>query len=269
MVIVAGIDVGSASTKALLYQEDGKVVGRAEVRTRANFDAVAREAFDKLLAGAEIAADAVAYVATTGLGRYSVSFRDVQITEITASARGAHTLFPGIGFVLDMGAQSTRAIRLREGGKVRDFHVNEKCAAGSGSFLVRAAKYLEVPVSELGSRSLDATGHKPISSVCAVLAESEIINHVSEGVPVNDVIRGLHESLVERAFTQLKKVGLNGPVAFVGGVATQEGAVVAARRKFVVEVLVPEHPSFVTALGAAVLGLHRLQATKDLERVRA
>ncbi len=269
MTIVAGIDVGSASTKALLYREDGQVIARAEVRTRANFDGVAREALEKAVAEAGIAAGEVAYVATTGLGRYSVSFRDVQITEMTAAGRGSWTHFPGVMFVLDMGAQSTRAIRLRDDGKVRDFHVNEKCAAGSGSFLVRAAKYLEVPVSELGTRSLQATGQKPISSVCAVLAESEIINHVSEGVPVNDVIRGLHESLAERAYTQLKKIGLNGPVAFVGGVAIQEGAVAAAQRKFGVEVRVPDHPNFVTALGAAVLGLHRLQAKRDLDRAHA
>lgn len=265
MTIVLGIDIGSASTKALLYRDDGQVVRRAEIRTRADFDAVAREILGRVLADGGIPESEVGYVAATGLGRYSVSFRDVQITDITAAARGASTCCPGIGFVLDMGAQSTRAIRLRDGGKVRDFHVNEKCAAGSGSFLVRAAKYLEVPVSELGTRSLEARGQKPISSVCAVLAESEIINHVSEGVPVNDVIRGLHESLMERAFTQLRKVGLNGPVAFVGGVALQEGAVAAARRKFGVEVRVPDHPQFVTALGAAVLALQRIRSRSRQE----
>ncbi|MBI3097261.1 MAG: 2-hydroxyglutaryl-CoA dehydratase [Planctomycetes bacterium] len=257
MLITAGIDIGSGRTKALLLGEDGQILGSAAIRTRANFDAVAREALEQALASARLSMDDIAYTAATGLGRYSITFRDVQVTDITCAARGAQFLFPDTLYVLDMGAQSTRAIRLKEGGKVRDFHTNEKCAAGSGSFLERAAKYLEISVDSLGSRSMESSTPRPISSVCAVLAESEIINHVSEGVPVNDVVRGLHESLAERALTQLKKIGLNGSVTFVGGVAVQQGMVEACRRKFGVEVLVPKDPVAVTALGAAVLARQR------------
>jgi predicted CoA-substrate-specific enzyme activase len=257
MRVVAGIDIGAGTTKAVLVREDGTVAGRASAKTKAHFDSGAREVYELALQAAGLRTEDVSYVAATGLGRYNISFRDIQITDITCAARGAWTLVPSAAFVLDMGAQSTRAIRLKEGGRVREFHTNEKCAAGSGSFLERAAKYLEITIDSLGTRSLETPHSKPISSVCAVLAETEIINHVSEGTPVNDVVRGLHESLAERALIQLKKIGLNGPVAFVGGVAVQQGMIEACRRTFGVPVIVPDFPAFATAHGAAVLGLIR------------
>ena len=198
-------------------------------------------------------------MATTGLGRYAVPFRDIQITDLTCGARGAATEFPATRFVLDIGAQCSRAIRLREGGKVKEFHMNEKCAAGSGGFLERAAKYLEVDVGDIGAHSLRADRPQAISSVCAVLAESEIINHVSEGISVDNILRGIHNSLADRALALLKRVGLDGEVTLIGGVARQAGMVVALREKLGVPVNVPEAPELTTALGAAVLGLQRFR----------
>lgn len=137
--------------------------------------------------------------------------------------------------------------------------MNEKCAAGSGGFLERAAKYLEVTVADIGLLSLKAARPQAISSVCAVLAESEIINHVSEGVSVENILRGIHNSLADRSLGLLKRVGLDGEVTMIGGVARQEGMVVALREKLGVPVNVPEAPQLVTALGAALLGLQRLR----------
>jgi predicted CoA-substrate-specific enzyme activase len=142
---------------------------------------------------------------------------------------------------------------------VKEFHMNEKCAAGSGGFLERAAKYLEVTVADIGLLSLKAARPQAISSVCAVLAESEIINHVSEGVSVENILRGIHNSLADRSLGLLKRVGLDGEVTMIGGVARQEGMVVALREKLGVPVNVPEAPQLVTALGAALLGLQRLR----------
>ncbi len=258
-MLVAGIDIGSGTTKCVLIDEDGTVRGRGLAKTKVDFDKVARETFDEALRNGGWTAEEVGYVATTGLGRYSVSFRDIQITDLTCGARGAAVLFPNTRYVLDIGAQSTRAIKLREGGKVKEFHMNEKCAAGSGGFLERAAKYLEVTVQDIGPLSRAAQRPQPISSVCAVLAESEIINHVSQGVAVEDILRGIHNSLADRGFGMLKRVGLDGEITFIGGVALQEGMVVAAREKFGVTVNVPEHPEHTTALGAAILGLQRLR----------
>jgi predicted CoA-substrate-specific enzyme activase len=260
--LVAGIDVGSGSTKCVLVDQEGRVWGRGLVRTKADFEKVTREALEAARADAGAGAAEVRYVATTGLGRYAVPFRDIQITDLTCGARGAATLFPGTRFVLDIGAQCSRAIKLRDGGKVKEFHMNEKCAAGSGGFLERAAKYLEVTVDDIGPLSLGAVRPQPISSVCAVLAESEIINHVSEGIAVENILRGIHNSLADRALSLLKRVGLDGPTAnvtFIGGVARQEGMAVALRDKLGVPVNIPAEPQFVAALGAALLGLGRLR----------
>jgi predicted CoA-substrate-specific enzyme activase len=258
-MLIAGIDVGSGTTKCVLVDPEGTVRGRGLLKTKADFEKVAREAFDAALEDAGLPAEEVGYVATTGLGRYAISFRDIQITDLTCGARGAAVLFPGTRDVLDRGAQCTRAIKLREGGKVKAFQMNEKCAAGSGGFLERAARYLEVSVEEIGTLSERARQPQPISSVCAVLAESEIINHVSQGVAVEDILRGIHNSLADRAFGMLKRVGLDGEVTFIGGVALQEGMLTAAREKFGIPVNVPERPQYTTALGAAILGLQRFK----------
>jgi predicted CoA-substrate-specific enzyme activase len=256
-MLVAGIDLGSGTTKCVLIDEAGTVRGRALRKTRADFESVSQEVLDA--AREDAGGETVGYVATTGLGRYAIPFRDIQITDLTCGARGAATLFPSTRYVLDIGAQCSRAIKLRDAGKVKEFHMNEKCAAGSGGFLERAAKYLEVTVDDVGRLSLDAAKPQAISSVCAVLAESEIINHVSEGVSVENILRGIHNSLSDRALSLLKRVGLDGEVTLIGGVALQAGMVASLREKLGVPVNVPEGPQFTTALGAAVLGLQRFR----------
>jgi predicted CoA-substrate-specific enzyme activase len=259
MALVAGIDIGSGSSKCVLLDETGAVRGRGLHRTRADFERVARDVLDLARADAGAGGDDVAYVATTGLGRYAVPFRDIQITDLTCGARGAAAEFPSTRYVLDIGAQCSRAIKLREGGKVKEFHMNEKCAAGSGGFLERAAKYLEVEVADIGPLSVGASKPQAIGSVCAVLAESEIINHVSEGVSVENILRGIHNSLADRALNLLKRVGLDGEVTLIGGVALQAGMVAALREKLGVPVSVPAVPQYAAALGAGLLGLQRFR----------
>lgn len=257
MTCVAGVDLGSGATKTVLIDSDHRILGLGIARTQADFDSVAQRSIGAACEQAGIARAAIDYIAATGLGRYSFEDRDIQITDLTCAARGASFLFPEARFVLDMGAQCTRAISLRDGGKVKAFRTNEKCAAGSGGFLERVARYLEVRIDELGTVSLQATHPQPISSVCAVLAESEIINHVSEGRTVPDIVRGAHDSLAGRALSQLKMIGLDGPVVFVGGVALQAGMVASCRERFPHPVLIPAHSSHVAAYGAALLGLGR------------
>lgn len=256
-MLVAGIDIGSGSTKCILVDESGAVKGRGLVKTKANFEKVASEVLDMARSDAGPAAGEVGYVATTGLGRYAVPFRDIQITDLTCGARGAATLFPSTKYVLDIGAQCSRAIKLRENGKVKEFHMNEKCAAGSGGFLERAAKYLEVQLADIGPMSLQAAKPQPISSVCAVLAETEIINHISEGATVENILRGIHNSLADRSLLLLKRVGLDGDVTLIGGVALQDGMIASLREKLGVTVNVPKEPHLTAALGAALLGLQR------------
>ncbi|MBI4442791.1 MAG: 2-hydroxyglutaryl-CoA dehydratase [Acidobacteria bacterium] len=259
MNFVAGIDIGSRTTKAVILDESRNIRGTALTRTRPDFPGVAKDVLAQALAQAGGQLEDVKYLATTGLGRYNVPFRDLQITDITCAARGAAFLFPNTKCVLDVGGQSTRAIRLREKGKVKEFKSNDKCAAGSGGFLERAAHYLEVPVEQLGPLSIKAKNPQAISSVCAVLAESEIINLVSSGQTMEDIIRGIHNSLATRSRGLLARVGMEPEVTFVGGVARQSGMVAALKETLGQAVNVSDDPDLVTALGAALLGLQRYQ----------
>lgn len=262
MALVAGIDCGSGFTKVVLLAQNGPgqpaLVGMGKAKSGINMDEAATTALQMAVKEAGLHRSQVDYVAATGFGRYSLSFRDIQITEITSGARGVHHLFPKSRCVLDIGSQSTRAINVLDSGKVKSFKTNDKCAAGSGMFIVRAAKYLGIGIEQVGPLSLHANHPQPISSVCAVLAESEIINHVSAGVSVEDIVRGIHESLADRAVGMLKRVGIDGEVTFIGGVARQAGIVQALSDKLGVNVHVPEDCEHVCALGAALLGHRRL-----------
>ena len=263
MRLVAGIDCGSGYTKAVLVEAaDGevRVLGKGRTRTGVKLAEAAEAALRQALEQTGAKREDVAYVATTGFGRYSIPFRDIQVTEITSAARGAHYLFPESLCVLDIGGQSTRAVGLRDSGKVKAFKTNDKCAAGSGMFLARAAKYLGIEVEQIGELSVSALNPQPISSICAVLAESEIINHVSAGVSVEDILRGIHDSLAERAGALLKRVGMQKELTLIGGVARQRGMIKALEERLQVQVHVPEDCDSVCALGAALLGRQRLAA---------
>ena len=150
MAHIAGVDLGAGATKTVIIDEEGRILGRGIARTQADFDDVARQSIAEACEQASIEPSHIDYIASTGLGRYSLGVRDIQIMDLTCGARGAHKLYPEAGFVLDMGAQSTRAISLRDGGKVKSFRTNEKCAAGSGGFLQRICRYLEVDVNDIG-----------------------------------------------------------------------------------------------------------------------
>lgn len=263
MNYIAGIDVGSGKTKAVILNENHDVCARVSLKTTARFSQLGHDIMEAALLEAKISENDIRYVAATGLGRCSIPFRDIQITEITCAARGAKFLLPDVHCVLDIGAQSTRAIKLRDSGKVHQFRTNDKCAAGSGGFLERAARYLEVTVEQVGSLSLKAQNPQTISSICAVLGESEIINHVSNGSSVADILRGVHDSLADRAIGLLKRVGIEGRLAFVGGVARHAGMIKTLEEKLGSHIFVCPRPEYTCALGAALLGLHRWKKVRN------
>jgi predicted CoA-substrate-specific enzyme activase len=269
---IAGIDSGSGFTKAIVIAEEDllerpAVIGRSKIKTGINMAEAASQALNAALEEAHLRREQISYIATTGFGRYNIDFRDIQITEITSGARGARYYFPETDLVLDIGSQSTRAVSLKENGKVRSFKTNDKCAAGSGSFIQRAAKYLEVGLEDVGELALRASSPQPISSVCAVLAESEIINLVSTGLSVPNIMRGIYDSLADRAALLLKRVGPGEQLRFIGGVATQRGMVKALEERLRLPVIVPTDCEYVCALGAALLGLKRLQISEAVVAV--
>jgi len=257
MRYVAGVDVGSTQTKAVILNERREMVGRALVDMETSMAGVAQQAFDAALADAGIGRDDVAYVVGTGYGRYKVTFGDDQVTEISCHARGAIELFPGTRTVLDIGGQDTKAIRIGPEGQVLDFSMNDKCAAGTGRFLGAASYALELPLSELGPLALKATNPVRITTTCTVFAESEIISHLAKGRLPEDVLMGMHQSIASRCATLVRRVGLESEVTFTGGVSRN-----VAMPALLAEILgcglnVSPEAQFVGALGAALFAHDR------------
>lgn len=259
MGLIAGIDIGSRSTKIALVDRDGALRSFHVTRTRPPFETLVEDALAAALEPIHAMRANVDYVITTGFGRSTYPDRDTQVTDITAAAFGAAVVFPRTRCVIDIGSQSSRAINISAGGRVQEFKSNDKCAAGAGGFVERAARYLETPLETVGSLSCAGTDPVTISSVCAVLAESEIINHVSQGRGIEDILRGVHNSLAERAMALLKRVGVEPEITLVGGMARQAGMVNALESACGFPVNVPEHPEIVNALGAALLAKRRLE----------
>lgn len=260
MGLIAGIDVGSRGTKiALVDRASGGVRGWSLVRTKPPFADLIDAALGAALDSIDAARADVEYVITTGFGRAAYPERDAQLTDITAGAFGALTVFPKTQSVVDIGSQSSRAIRVGETGRVKEFKSNDKCAAGAGGFVERAARYLEIELEAVGALSTTGTDPVTISSICAVLAESEIINHVSQGRSVPDILRGIHDSLADRAVALLKRIGVEPELTLIGGMARQAGMIRALSDALGMPINVPETPEIVNALGAALLARRRLE----------
>ena len=260
MGFIAGIDVGSTYTKAAVMSDDRRLVGKAMLQTGFNLAEAAERTYRNALTEAGLVEKDVAYVVSTGYGRYQVAFRDVQVTDLTAQARGACYFFPGTKTVLDVGGQTMKASRLDSSGKVRSFRLNDKCAAGTGAFLEKTARYLGYEIERVGP--LIETSEKPvtISSVCAVFAESEVINHVSEGQSAADIMHGAIASLVDRSLQLMRRVQMEPEFTLVGGILRFATMARAMRERLKKDVNVPpdDLAQYTAAVGAAMLALRRL-----------
>ena len=261
MTRVAGLDVGASYTKATVMAEDRTVVARALVKTGFNLAGAAEKAYAEVLASAGLRPEDVDYVASTGYGRYLVPMRDIQITELTCHARGAAYLFPGTRTVLDAGGQTVKAIKIDPRGKVRAFRLNDKCAAGTGAFLDKTARYMGFDAGTIGSLAMRSDAPVTISSVCAVFAESEVINHLTAGARPEDIMYGAVLSLAGRAVQLMKRVGMEPEVTFVGGMSRNEAFVKALASALGSNVNVPdgEEGQFNGSLGACLLALDRVE----------
>jgi (R)-2-hydroxyacyl-CoA dehydratese activating ATPase len=250
----AGIDIGSTMTKAVILNNDirAQVIGPTGPEHRHLANKVMEEALEQ----AGIRFDRISYIVATGYGRINVPFADKQITEISCHARGVVHLFPAVGTVIDIGGQDAKGIKIA-GGKVTDFVMNDKCAAGTGRFLEVIAETLGVLLADMGRLSLGAKNKVAISSICTIFAEQEVISHLSDGVPVEDIIAGLHEAIAGRAFRMASKLKIEKDVVFTGGVAKNTGMVKALEDHLGGPVFVCEEPLITGALGAALLGRER------------
>jgi predicted CoA-substrate-specific enzyme activase len=249
-VISVGIDAGAATTKVLLLR-DREIIGYRIGGTAFDFLTAARNMFDELLASCDIGREDIGNVYATGYGRNSISFADKSISEITAHARGVVFLFPEVQGIIDVGGQDSKVIMI-EDGRVADFLMNDKCAAGTGKFLEYTAKALEVPINDLGSLALASNHPAGITSMCTVFAESEVISLRARGISKEDIAAGLIASIAQRVVVMAKRMGLKEHVAFVGGVAKNAGMKAALEKELGVTLYVPFEPQITGALGAAI-----------------
>lgn len=252
-MVIAGIDCGARFTKVVLIQ-DGEVLTRARITSGFDPQASAEQAFDLAMQQAEISKENVEYIMATGVGRNSVTFADNKVTEVTADARAMFDIAPDVRTILDVGAEEGRSIQCGEGGRAADFAMNEKCAAGAGTFVETMARTLEVPLEEMGSLSLQSEKATPMNAQCTVFAESEVVSLIHQGVLVKDIVRAVHDAMADRCVAMARRSGVIPNVALIGGVGHNVGFLDSLKRELDTDIQVPEHPEYVTALGAALVG---------------
>lgn len=262
MAYAAGVDVGSTQTKAVIIDEERRIVSRAIIDTGANVVAAAEKAFLAALDAGGIQEEEVAYIVGTGYGRYKVTFGDSQVTEISCHARGAVQMFPGTRTVLDMGGQDTKAIRVHPNGEVIDFCMNDKCAAGTGRFLQAAAFALEIPLGDLGLVALRAEKPVKITTTCTVFAESEVLSWLGRGKKIEDILMGVHRSIATRSIALMRRVGIEDEVTFTGGVTRNQGMVAVLNELLGLQMNVSEDSHFMGALGAALFAMDRIVGSR-------
>jgi len=258
-MIVAGIDVGSLTSKAVILK-DKKLHSSALRLTGTDVTAAAETVFREALDKGSLKPECVERIISTGYGRINIPFADKSVTEITCNAIGVHFLYPNARLVIDIGGQDCKAIKMDDQGKVITFAMNDKCAAGTGKFLEIAAQTLDMNLRELGSIGLEAKNKVLISSTCTVFAQTEIVSLIAQRVQKGDIAVALHTSIASRIYGLICSTNpdFDEQVVLTGGVAYNNAIVKTLEKKLECEITVPENPQIVTALGAAVKAISNL-----------
>jgi predicted CoA-substrate-specific enzyme activase len=252
MSLRIGLDLGSTAIKAVFADRD-EIVWRGQTPTRPGQESVSRSLIESGLKSLGLTEDAVAGIAVTGYGKKLFGRADVLVDEISANAAGLFRLNGGrAGTIVNIGGQDMKVIFLDARGRVADFRMNDKCAAGTGRFFELAARILDTPLEDFGESSRRAEKDLELNSTCAVFAESEIISLLAQGMPKDEIIKALHASIARRAFALIGK-DLGGPVWLDGGPARNPGLVDALEDTLLIEVNVLPHPQYTVACGALIL----------------
>lgn len=255
-MICAGIDVGSRALKVVLFDHQrSRVLASAIADQGVEQGRLAEELLMRSLADAHVTRADIRAIVATGYGRNAVQFADTTITEITCHARGVHHLLPEARTIIEIGGQDSKCILLEDGGQVRDFAMNDRCAAGSGRFLEVLAARMGVDLAALGELSRDSRQPALINSTCVVFAETEIIGLLAAGRPPRDIAAGVQNAIASRVVTLVARA-IRPPICFTGGVALQSGMVRALEATLASPVMVAPNPQFTGALGAALLAPH-------------
>jgi predicted CoA-substrate-specific enzyme activase len=254
-----GIDIGSLQVKAVILNGNGPL-DSVLLPSGESAEAAAKTAFEELVKKAGLTPSDL-FVVSTGLGSKQIKFSQQQKAITTCLARGVHLLLPSARMVIDLGAETSTILKINDRGRVTDWAGQDKCAAGTGMFLQAMAKVMQVNLEQMSEYSLRAKKQADISGTCAVFAESEVISHIHRvpPTPKEEIIAGIHSSMVSRVMGLLKRLGIEKDVAVVGGVAKDRGLIAILEQELGFKVLVPENPEMVAALGAAILAKESLE----------
>jgi predicted CoA-substrate-specific enzyme activase len=258
METVAGVDIGAGTAKAVIFT-DHQILSYSVLPTGYDSVEAAKKTIDEALEKAGVLFNDLERIITTGYSRNIVPFTHRAMTEIICHARGANFLFPQARTVIDIGCQDSKAIRVDEGGMVTNFVMNDKCAAGTGRFIEVMAQALGLKIEEVGPMALTSKNCCEISSTCTVFAETEIVSQRAQGRKREDLIAGALKSIAKRVSIMASNVGLVREVVFTGGVAKNIGVKKALEEAFGMDILIPEEPQIIGALGAALFAYDELK----------
>lgn len=261
MTYTIGLDIGSTYTKGVILDSDERIVARHMKPSGSRLQEVAAEVKKETARVAGIEEGDIAYCITTGFGRHQFADRDLQVTDLTAAARGATFQFPATRTILDIGGQTMKASRIDAAKKVRTFRLNDKCASGTGMFLEKTVRYMGFDTEDIDGLLENATEAVSISGVCTVFAESEVINHLSNSVSPDNIMLGAGMSLMGRSVQLLRRVKVEEQLTLVGGILRWGRIAQAISENLKIEVNVAEGdlPQYTSALGCAILGHLRLR----------
>lgn len=258
-MIVAGIDCGAKNTKTVILQ-DGIVIGKGLAPTGFEQSRAVADSLAMALSDAGVKRADVACIAGTGAGAEAVAEADVKINDVRAIAAGGRYFFPGVRTVLDVGAEESRVVSCDEEGRVVDFAINEKCAAGSGAFLEAMARALETPLEDIGTLALSSDAHIAMNAQCTIFAESEVVGLIHANADKKDISKAIHDAMASRIAAMVRRVGVVPGIVMMGGLARNQAFLAALAKELAVEViLAPEYPEFGAAVGAAVVAAAEAQ----------
>jgi len=253
-MIVAGIDVGSKNLH-IIIKKDGQILGKIAGPTGIKKADAVEQLYDEVLKKAGLTRKDVERVVTTGSAAKRVAFANGSIPDVAADARGVIKQIPSARTIIDVGAEEGRAIKIGADGKVLDFAINEKCAAGTGTFVEAMSRALEISVEELAEIALKSTQSIPMNAQCAVFGESEVVSLIHQKITKPDISRAVMDAIAGRIGSLARIVGLEKDVLMVGGMARNAGFVDSLKKNIEMDVRVPEDPDYIGALGAAEVAL--------------
>jgi predicted CoA-substrate-specific enzyme activase len=251
-----GIDAGASATKALIVDTKGEILSYAIVPSGINFKVSVEKALTNVLKNSNLSMKDILYTVSTGYGRALVKAESTS-SEIMCITRGVNKLFPSVRTIVDVGGQDSKAIRINGSGRVLNFIMNDKCAAGTGRFLEVMSNILGKPIEKLSEMHFKSSKPIKISSTCTVFAETEVISHMSKGSKIEDVIAGLHGAMAERIYAMSSRIGFKKDIALTGGVAKNRGFVDALSKKIGLNPILPEEPQIICAYGAALAAMKK------------